>query len=75
MSNVIPLNTHPLTRAKRAGDVALRLAERLGLTAPAQTRLAADTRALVRSGCSAAWAIRTARRAARRASITPEPTA
>lgn len=69
---VIPLATHPAARARAAADAARHIGQRLGLSAPDREQLAAKTRALVRAGCSAAWAIAAARRAACRASRAPD---
>lgn len=69
---VVPLHTHPLARAQRAEQAARLVADRLGLCHADREHLAAKTRALVRAGCSAAWAIATARRTARRTARSPE---
>lgn len=65
--NVIPLHQHPLVRAACASNSAQRIATRMGLSRADAEHVARKTRALVLSGCSAAWAIATARRFARRA--------
>ncbi|MBP8101971.1 MAG: hypothetical protein KAY54_08795 [Burkholderiaceae bacterium] len=70
--NIIPLASHPRARERAAGECAARVAERFGLAADIRARLIADTRALVRANCSAAWALRIARRTARRAAAHPE---
>lgn len=70
---VIPLATHPRARERAAGQIAAKVAERFGLAADVSARLVADTKALVRDNCSAAWALRIARRTARRAAALPEP--
>ena len=71
MSEVTHLLTHPLARERRAAEGARRVAQRLGLTAAACDAVASSARALVRSGCSVAWAISTACRTARRAARAP----
>ena len=70
--NVIPIATHPIARANAAAGAAGRIADRFGMDARRRQHLVADTRALVRAGCSAAWSITVARRAARRAAANPE---
>lgn len=72
MPQMTDLLTHPLARERRAAEGARRVALRFGLAAPACEAMASSARALVRSGCSPAWAISTARRAARRAALAPE---
>ncbi len=73
MSAPILLAQHPRARERAAGDTAARVADRFGLADPIRARLVADTRALVRAGCSAAWSLTVARRTARRAAANPDP--
>jgi len=72
MSNVIALHTHPIARERAASEQCAHLAKRMQLAPRVAARLAADTRALIRAGCSAAWSIHIARRTARRAAAQPE---
>lgn len=65
MSNLISFTDRARERA--AGESARLVAERLALDAPTRDRIVRTTMALVRNGCSAAWALRTAHRHARRA--------
>lgn len=75
MTTPIVLHNHRLAREAAAAHAAARLAAQLNLPAAIAAQLAADARALVRCGCSAAWAIHIARRTARRATRNPEPAA
>ncbi len=65
MSNLINF-THR-ARERAAGESARLVAERLALDDATRDRIVRATKALVRKGCSAAWALRTAHRNARRA--------
>lgn len=71
MSNLISFTDRARERA--AGESARLVAERLALDTAARDRIVSTTKALVRKGCSAAWAVRVAHRDARRAAAhSPE---
>lgn len=67
MSKVIELHKHERAKIAAAAGAARRLAKRLQLSESVTEKLADTASALVRRGCSTAWAISVAQRCARRA--------
>lgn len=70
-ATIIPYITHPVVRTTRAAEAARMVASRYQLDAGDADFLARKARALVKSGCSPAWAVSMIRRAARGLRKTP----
>lgn len=70
-ATIIPYLTHPAVRVTRAAEAARMVASRYQLDAGDADFLARKARALVKSGCSPAWAVSMIRRAARGLRKTP----
>lgn len=70
-ASIIPFLTHPAVRTTRAAEAARMVAGRYALDAADADFLARKARALIKSGCSPAWAVSMIRRAARGLRKTP----